>query len=492
MSVRSSLSDGQVHARGACRVQGCGARTAPHAEPLGSAPVAAGSGAGHGQGRGRGRGEEGSVYSSPQKEVTMPVRLDESHRRQLLDRFLRYVRIDTRSDESSTTSPSTEKQKDLSRLLVEELHALGCDDAAMNEYGYVFATVPSNLPADHPAAATVPTIGLVAHVDTYFGTPGADVQPQVIQSYPGGDIEIGAGHVLKVDENPNLRHVVGDTLIHTDGTTLLGADDKAGVAEIMTAVAWMRDNPEFLHGPVRIAFTTDEEVGRGTEHFDVEGFGADYAYTLDGSDLGEIEDETFCADTCNVTVTGHDVHPGYAKDKLVNAMRVTAAIIEGLDTTFLPETTEKRQPYLHPYIGSGDVSKVELKVLARAFSVDELHEREAHLEEVCARVRERFPGASIDIKVDELYRNMAYRIREDPKVLEYALEAIERVGVTPKRQAIRGGTDGARLSYMGLLTPNLWAGGQNFHSVQEWVSLQWMEKSVEAALEILAVWVEKS
>jgi tripeptide aminopeptidase len=377
-------------------------------------------------------------------------------------------------------------------MLVDELQALGCSDAAMTEHGYVFATVPGNLPDGHPAAGEVPTIGLIAHVDTYFGTPGADVKPQIIERYDGSDITLNPDQVLRVADNPNLGQCVGHTLIHTDGTTLLGADDKAGVAEIMTAVAWLRDNPEFLHGPIRIAFTTDEEVGRGTEHFDVEAFGADYAYTLDGSDLGEIEDETFCADTANVTVEGHDVHPGYAKDKLVNALRVTAAIIEGIDTRYMPETTEKREPYLHPYIASGDVTKVDLKVLVRAFTTDELSEREAHLREVVSKVSERFPKAKITISIDESYRNMAYKIREDPKVLDFALEAVERIGVNPKRQAIRGGTDGARLSYMGLLTPNVWAGGQNFHSVQEWVSLEWMTKAVEATLEILTVWVEKS
>jgi len=422
----------------------------------------------------------------------MPVTLDSANSQQLLDRFLRYVKVDTRSDESSEKSPTTEKQKDLSRMLAEELKALGCDDAAMNEWGYVIASVPGNVPDDHPAAGKVPTIGLIAHVDTYFGTSGKDVKSQIIENYSGDDIVLNPDQVLKVADNPNLSKVVGHTVIHTDGTTLLGADDKAGVAEIMTAVEWLRDNPEFLHGPVRIAFTTDEEVGRGTEHFDVEAFGADYAYTLDGSDLGEIEDETFCADTANVLIEGHDVHPGYAKDKLVNALRVTAAIIEGIDTRYLPETTEKREPYLHPYIASGDVTKVDLKVLVRAFSNEMLEEREAHLRDVVAKVSERFPMAKITINIDPSYRNMAYKIREDSKVLDYALEAVERIGVTPIQQAIRGGTDGARLSFMGLLTPNVWAGGQNFHSVREWVSLEWMTKAVEATLEILTVWVEKS
>ncbi len=422
----------------------------------------------------------------------MTATIDANYRQQLLDRFLRYVKVDTRSDEASESSPTTERQKDLSRMLTEELKELGCDDAEMTEWGYVFASVPSNLPADHPAAAKVPTIGLIAHVDTYFGTSGENVKPQIIESYDGGDIVLNSEQTLKVADNPNLEKVDGDTIIHTDGPTLLGADDKAGLAESMTTVEWMKDHPEFLHGPIRIAFTTDEEVGRGTEHFDVEAFGADYAYTLDGSDLGEIEDETFCADTANVTIVGHDVHPGYAKDKLVNALRVTAAIIEGIDDRWLPETTEEREPYLHPYIASGDVTKVDLKVLVRAFSVEKLNEREDHLKEVIAEVEERFPKAKITVEFEESYRNMAYKIREDSKVLDYALEAVERIGVAPKRQAIRGGTDGARLSYMGLLTPNVWAGGQNFHSVREWVSLEWMTSAVQATLETLSVWVEKS
>jgi tripeptide aminopeptidase len=422
----------------------------------------------------------------------MPIQFDESYRQDLLERFLRYVKIDTQSDESSESSPTTEKQKDLSRRLVDELRELGCDDAEMNEFGYVFATIPGNLPDGHPAAGKVPTIGLIAHVDTYFGTSGKDVKPQIIDSYGGGTIRVSDNQELDPIDNPNLSKCVGHTIIHTDGTTLLGADDKAGVAEIMTVVSWIQQHPEFLHGPIRIAFTTDEEVGRGTEHFDVEAFGADYAYTLDGSDLGEIEDETFCADTANVTVVGHDVHPGYAKGKLVNALRVTAAIIEGIGDELLPETTEGREPYLHPYIASGDVSKVDLKVLVRAFSVEELEQREDHLRAVVAEVEQRFPKAKISIEIDESYRNMAYKIREDPKVLDYALEAVERLGIEAKRQAIRGGTDGARLSYMGLLTPNVWAGGQNFHSVNEWVSLEWMTKAAETTIETLTVWVEKS
>ncbi len=423
--------------------------------------------------------------------MSQVITLDIDDRRKLLERFLRYVKIDTQSDESSTASPSTEKQKDLARVLVEELRELGVEDAAMDEWGYVTGTVPANLPE---GVTGVPTIGLIAHMDTYFSTPGGGVKPQVIERYEGGDIPLpgDAGQVITVAENPNLERCIGETIVTSDGTTLLGADDKAGIAEIMTAVDWMLRHPEFHHPKVRIAFTTDEEVGRGTEHFDVEAFGADYAYTLDGSDLGEIEDETFSADSAVVTVEGHDVHPGYAKDILVNAVRVASAIVEGLDERYLPETTEKRQPYLHPYTIAGDVSKVELKLLVRAFTVEELHEREDALREVIAAVGERFPGAKIDLAIEESYRNMAYKIAEDPKVLEYALEAVKRQGIEPKRQAIRGGTDGSRLSFMGLLTPNIWAGGQAFHSVKEWVCLDWMAKAAETTLQLLAVWVERS
>ena len=422
------------------------------------------------------------------------IALDKTDRQELLDRFLRYVQVDTQSDENSTTSPSTEKQKNLSRMLAEELHALGCADALMDEWGYVYATVPGNLPEGHKAAGKVPTIGLIAHVDTYQGTAGAGVKPQVIEAYGGGDIALPGDprQIIRIADNPNLPRCVGHTLVTSDGTTLLGADDKAGVAEIMTAVAWMKKHPEFKHGPVRVAFTTDEEVGRGTEHFDVASFGAQYAYTLDGSDLAEIEDETFCADSALVVVDGHDVHPGYAKDKLVNAVRVAAAIIERLPREFLPETTEKRQPYLHPYDIRGDVTKVEIKFLVRAFTEEELREREEALRAVVLDVERLFPGARLEVEVKESYRNMAYKIREDSKVLDYAFDAVRRLGLEPVRRAIRGGTDGARLSFIGLLTPNIWAGGQSFHSVQEWVSLEWMAKASEVTLYLLQVWVERS
>jgi tripeptide aminopeptidase len=422
------------------------------------------------------------------------IALDATDRKELLARFLRYVQVDTQSDENSTSSPSTEKQKNLGRVLAEELIGLGCTDAVMDEWGYVYATIPGNLSKGHKGTGKVPTIGLIAHVDTYHGTAGAGVKPQVIEAYGGGDLALpgDSRQVIRAADNPNLAHCVGHTLVTSDGTTLLGADDKAGIAEIMTVVGWLGKHPEFRHGPVRVALTTDEEVGRGTEHFDVAAFGADYAYTLDGSDLAEIEDETFCADSALLVVEGHDVHPGYAKGKLINAVRVAAAVIERLPREFLPETTEKRQPYLHPYDIRGDVTRVEVKFLVRAFSEDELHEREETLRGIVREVGDLFPGARITVEVKESYRNMAYKIAEDPKVLEYAFEAVRRLGLEPVRRAIRGGTDGARLSFIGLLTPNIWAGGQSFHSVQEWVSLEWMAKASEVTLHLLQVWVERS
>ena len=413
--------------------------------------------------------------------------LDPSEKQELLDRFLRYVQVDTQSDEEATCFPSTEKQKVLGRMLVEELKALGCADASMDEWGYVFATVPSNLPAGH----AVPVVGFLAHMDTYAGTPGGGVKPQIIQGYKGGDLRLPAtGEVIPMATNPALARCLGHTLVHADGTTLLGADDKAGVAEIMTMVAWLGRHPEFHHGELRIGFTPDEEVGRGTEHFDVAAFRAKYAYTLDGSDLGEIEDETFCADSAIVTIQGRDVHPGYAKGVMINAVRVASCLVEALPQDRLPETTEGREPYLHPHGISGDVTKAEVKLLVRAFTEEELKEREEALRGAIAQVEARFPGAAISLEIKESYRNMGYKIAEDPKVLNYALEAVKRQGIEPVRKAIRGGTDGSRLSFMGILTPNIFAGGQSFHSLQEWVSLEWMAAAVGVSIQLVAQWAE--
>jgi len=415
--------------------------------------------------------------------------LEEKYKKELLERFLRYVQIDTQSDENSKTSPSTEKQKDLGRVLVKELQELGISDAEMDEWGYVYGT----LEAQGKKGKKVLTIGLLAHMDTYFAVKGSDVKPNVIENYDGRDILLPGDRtqVIKVQENPNLLRCIGHTIITSDGTTLLGADDKAGIAEIMTALSYLKDHKDFPHPRIRIGFTPDEEVGRGVEHFDVQKFGADFAYTVDGGELGEIEDETFCADTAIVEIFGHDVHPGYAKGKMINALRAASMLIEALPKNALPETTEEREPYLHPYQIQGDVSKTTIKFLVRAFTVEELKGLEKLLEERAKEVENSFSGLKTVIKIEESYRNMKEKLDEDPRVVDFALEAARMAQIEPKRKAIRGGTDGARLCFMGLLTPNLFTGGQNFHSVQEWVSLEWMVKSVEMLLCLLKVWSDK-
>ena len=416
--------------------------------------------------------------------------LEPRERQALLERFLRYVQVDTQSDDLATCSPSTEKQKDLGRMLVEELKALGCADAAIDGWGYVTATVPANLPAGHPE---VPVVGFLAHMDTYHATPGGGVKPQVIQAYQGGDIPLPGtpGEPIPVAQNPNLARCVGHTLVTSDGTTLLGADDKAGVAVIMTLADHLLHHPEIQHGALRIGFTTDEEVGRGTEHFDVAAFGAAYAYTVDGSELGEIEDESFCADTAFVTITGHDTHPGHAKGVMVNAVRIAADLLGRLPEGHLPETTAGRQSFLHPHDLVASTAKAELKLLVRAFTEEELARREADLQAAVEATGKRFPGCRIDVRIKPSYRNMGIKIAEDPKVLDFALEAMRRQDIAPVRRPIRGGTDGSRLSYMGLLTPNLFGGAQSYHSVHEWVSLEWMAASAACCLQLARVWAEK-
>jgi tripeptide aminopeptidase len=412
----------------------------------------------------------------------------------LLDRFIRYARIDTQSDEKSESYPSTEKQKDLLRLLVDELKGLGLSDAAMDEHGYVMATLPSNIPEGHPSHNKVPTIGLLAHVDTYHEVSGKDVKPQVHKDYDGGDIKLPGdlSIVIKVSDEKELAGCKGMTIITSDGTTLLGADDKAGIAEIMEALCQYRENPDRLHGAIRVGFTPDEEIGAGTKHFDVKKFAADFAYTLDGSGLGELEDETFCADSAHVTVKGADVHPGYAKGKMINSVRVASDLIMALPQDRTPETTEKKEGYLHPINFAGNVSETKVSFLVRDFTEDGLRELEGVLEKAAAKVRNKYPGSSVEVEIKESYRNMKYALDKTPKVTEYAEEAIRRAGVEPKRAYIRGGTDGSRLSYMGLLTPNVFDGSMNFHSKKEWVPLEWMEKSVETILNIMDIWVEKS
>jgi tripeptide aminopeptidase len=412
----------------------------------------------------------------------------------LLDRFLRYVRIDTQSREDSETFPSTAKQLDLARLLVSELKELGLSNARLDEHGYVMASLPSNLPRGDKAFGRVPSLGFIAHMDTSPDVSGAGVKPQVIERYAGGDIVLPGDPsvVIRESECPDLKGYAGETIITTDGTTLLGADDKAGAAVILTALQTLAESPDILRGDIRVAFTPDEEVGNGTKFFDLKAFGADAAYTLDGDGFGELNKETFSADGAVITVHGCETHPGTAKDKMVNSTRVLGEIIARLPKHMSPETTELRQGFIHPTAISGSVGRSEAKFLLRDFRTEALAEQAALLRGIIAEVQTLYPKAKIELKVTQSYRNMHDTLVRHPFVLESLEEAVRRSGVEPKWLPIRGGTDGSRLTAMGVPTPNLFMGAYNFHSKTEWVSLRAMEKSVETLVNLARIFVEKS
>jgi len=375
---------------------------------------------------------------------------------------------------------------------VKELIDLGLKDAAMDEFGIVMATLPSNLAPTE--AARIPVIGLIAHLDTSPEVSGKDVKPIIHQNYRGGDIKLPGDPnvIIRQSENPILAEKIGEDIVTSDGTTLLGADDKAGIAEIMSFLSYLQKHPDIKHGTLRIAFTPDEEVGAGTDHFDVKKFGADFAYTVDGETVGEIEIETFNASAGIFTVHGINVHPGYAKGKMVNAIPIAAEIVRLIDREPSPATTEKREGYLHPYVIEGGVEKVTLRVLLRDFDADGIRAKTVRLNEIRDQVASQFPLARVELEVKESYKNMYVKLAENPKVIEYALEATRRAGIQPKTQIIRGGTDGAKLCFMGLPTPNIFTGGHNFHSKQEWISVQDMEKTVATLVNLVQVWVEKS
>jgi len=408
--------------------------------------------------------------------------------REVLGRFLKYVKIDTQSsEEEGRGRPSTPGQWDLLNLLKGELEELGLTEITLGEGGVLIGLLPANIDSK---GGSLPTIAFLAHVDTYFGTSGKDVKPQVIENYDGEDIVLaGTGESITVEENPELTGYAGQTVITSDGTTLLGADDKAGVAEIMTFLSFLSAHPEVRHGPIKVAFTPDEEIGEGTVNFPtVEEFGVHVAYTLDGGPEGEVENETFSADTAFVTLWGKDVHPGYAKNKMISAVRAAAYLISILPEESLPETTEGKEGYLHPLRISGDVNKATIPFLVRDFELAALKEWEELLESLLKRTVERFPGLKYELKVDHSYKNMRYYLDKEPRAIEFAMEAVRRAGMTPSLMSIRGGTDGSRLSELGLPTPNLFAGGRNFHSVNEWVPLVAMEKAVEMLIELAMLW----
>jgi tripeptide aminopeptidase len=410
-----------------------------------------------------------------------------------LERFLRYARIDTQSDENATTYPSTAKQFDLLNLLVGELKALGLKDAAIDKNGYVFATIPSNLPAGHPAFGKVPVVGFIAHVDTSPSTSGKDVKPQVL-TYEGGDLVLPGKPdvVIRVSENPDLKENLGKTIVTSDGTTLLGADDKAGIAIIMTMAQTLVNTPSLLHGDIRIGFTPDEEIGAGTKFFDLKAFGAKFAYTVDGDRPGELNKETFSANQAIITVHGRNIHPGTAKGIMVNSIRAMADIIVRMPKDVAPETTEGYEPYIHPHVLSGEEAQSTLKILLRDFNTPGLEVLKKKLEEIIAEVQPLHPKARIELKIIEQYRNMKDHMGSDRRVLDCLWEAAKRAGMEPKWVPIRGGTDGSRLTEKGLPTPNIFTGGANYHGPTEWLSVWGMEKSVETAVHLAQVWVEKS
>lgn len=402
-----------------------------------------------------------------------------------LERFLRYVVVDTQSDSHSDTYPSTAKQLDLSRILVEELRAAGLDDARLDDDGYVIATLPATVDRE------VPTIGLIAHVDTVPGVPGTGVEPQVVR-YEGGRLPLPGDPTVALDseESPLLADHIGHELVTSDGTTLLGADDKGGVAEVMAAVAYLARHPELEHGTVRVAFTPDEEIGKGTDHFDLERFGAVAAYTLDGSTRGEIEDETFNATQAKVTFHGLSVHTGTAKGRLVNANRVAATFLTSLPRELSPETTEDREGFIHPEEVSGSTERCLVRLILRDHDEEKLAGHEALLRRLADEAVAAHPGARVEIDVEEQYRNMKRYLDAHPRVVEAAQEAYRREGLEPRMTIIRGGTDGSRLSELGLPTPNLFTGGHDYHSRREWICVQDMGSAAAMIVRLVQVWAE--
>ncbi|HUK35626.1 MAG TPA: peptidase T [Vicinamibacterales bacterium] len=411
-------------------------------------------------------------------------------RETVLDRFLRYVQHDTRSDDGSSSVPSTPGQMLFQRSLVEELHAIGLHDAAVDANGYVMATIPATT-----AKTSVPAIGFIAHVDTSPEMSGAGVTPIVHANYDGRDLALpdDPTAVLRLAECPALSEQIGHDIVTASGTTLLGADDKAGVAEIVTAAEYLVSHPEIPHGTVRVGFTPDEEIGRGANHFDVARFGCTCAYTLDGGSRGEVESESFSADAMTIVFHGFNTHPGYAKGKMTNAIKIAADFIHRLPVGRLsPESTDGHDGFVHPYAQQSGVDRTIVKLIIRDFETAGLAEKEAFVAALARESVAAAPGARVEITVDEQYRNMRTVLDERPEVVAHAREAVRRCGLAVVTRAIRGGTDGSRLSFMGLPTPNLFAGEHNFHSRLEWVSRQDMEKAVDVIIALCRVWEERA
>jgi len=407
-----------------------------------------------------------------------------------IDRFLRYVKIDTQSQEDQTTTPSTRKQLNLANLLAKELTALGAQNVRVSEFGIVYATIPGNL-ADN---SKVPVLGFISHMDTSPAVSGENVNAIIHKNYQGGDIVLpkDPSQVISVAKNPGLKELVGDDIITADGTTLLGSDDKAGISEIMTMIDILKQNLQIKHGTLAIAFTPDEEVGTGIEKFDVKGFGAKLAYTVDGGELGAISDETWSARTATVTFQGKSTHPGSAKGIMVNAMYALADYLSRVPHDILPETTEGRVGFIHPYTGTADVETSTVKILLRDFDVSGLDTKEKLLRDMVAQTQAKFPEVKVSIDVKENYKNMKEVLKDYPDLTANAMEAARRAGLKPFPKPIRGGTDGSRLTFQGLPTPNLFTGGYNFHGKLEFNSRRGLEKSTETLVHLVQIFAEKA
>lgn len=405
------------------------------------------------------------------------------------ERFLKYVKIDTQSDPNSPTCPSTMKQKDLGKVLVAELLEMGITDAHMDEHGYIYATIPSN------TTKKVPVICFCSHMDTSPDCSGKDVNPQVHKKYDGKDIVLlnDKTQIIRVHEHPSLTKQIGNDIITTDGTTLLGADNKAGVAEIMDAAHHLMKHPEIKHGTIKILFTPDEEIGRGADNADMKKLGADFGYTIDGEELGHIENETFSADGVTINIHGVSTHPGFAKNKMESAIKIASEIVAALPKDKMsPESTEKKEPFVHPVSISGGIEETTLQFIIRAFDEESLKTQEDFLKNLTEKIIKNYPNSTFDFAVKQQYRNMKQVLDKNPEIVNYALEAIKRAGVEPVLSSIRGGTDGSRFSYMGLPCPNIFAGEHAFHSKHEWVSVQDMEKAVATIVHLCAIWEEKA
>ena len=407
----------------------------------------------------------------------------------LENRFINYAKIDTQSDPESPTCPSTLKQKNLGKLLVEELLEIGINDAHIDENGYVYATISST------TEKTVPVICFCSHMDTSPDCSGENVKPIIHDNYQGENLILPDDNsiVIKLTEHKDLQHQIGNDIITASGTTLLGADNKAGVTEIMEAAKFLIKNPEIKHGVIKILFTPDEEIGRGVDKADLKKLAADFAYTIDGETLGSIEDETFSADGATLIINGVSSHPGFAKGKMESAIKILAEILDALPKDKLtPETTSAKEGFIHPVAIRGQVEQAEAQFIIRDFTDEKLAEHENLLKQTAEQILKKYPNSTYNLEVKAQYRNMKQVLDRFPKIVEYGIKAIERAGIKAKKQSIRGGTDGSRLSYMGLPCPNIFAGEHAFHSKQEWVSVQDMEKAVQTIINIATIWEENS